>query len=183
MKMFSHCSSIGFSITDVITFNEEKILIEHSYQSSQPFECRNIFDWLKLNRFLVYNNTLVIKRECFEKTGMFDESMVSGDYHFMMRLAYHFSAGIIYEPLVWRRDHPTNMSKSYAFENYDEFVATFEHLYRNKWIEKGQLRAARSLAFFRKARLLETKGELPEARKQYLSSISSDGFTSAPILV
>ena len=164
-------STIGFSITDVITFMGDKVLIAHSYTAEKPFECTNIFDRMKKSRFLIYPFTLVVRRECFEKTGWFDESMVSGDYHFIMRLAYHFDVGILYEPLVWRRVHDSNMSKQYAFENYNEFIATFELLYRNKWIEKRALRTARSIAFFKTAKLLEKKGKLPAARTQYFRSI------------
>lgn len=176
MKLLTDQPEIGFSITDVVTFRGDEILIEHTYQSSKNFECRNIFDLMKESRFLVYPFTLVIRRECFEKTGWFSESMVSGDYHFIMRLAYHFDTGILYEPLVWRRMHDSNMSKRYAFENYDEFIATFELLYRNKWVDKRHLKAAKSIAFFKMARLLEKKGELPGARRQYLSSIRQRWF-------
>jgi glycosyltransferase involved in cell wall biosynthesis len=176
MKLLDGHPEIGFSITDVVTFRGEEILIQHTYHSPQVFECRNIFDWLRDSRFLVYNPTLVMRKNCFEKTGMFSESMVSGDYHFIMRLAYHFEAGILYEPLVWRRIHDTNMSKEVAFENYAEFIATFELLYRNRWVGKRHLRAAKSIAYFKMARLLEKKGEFPRARRQYLSSIRQRWF-------
>ena len=176
MKLFNDCPNIGFSITDVITFSAERIIIEHSYHSNLASECRNIFEWLCQNRFLVYNNTLVIRKECFGKTGPFDESMVSGDYHFIMRLAYHYDAGILYEPLVWRRVHDSNMSEQFPFENYQEFIATFEHLYRNRWVEKRHLRAARSVAYFKMAILHEKKGELPRARRSYLRSIRQRWF-------
>ncbi len=176
MKLFSEFSQIGFSITDVITIQEDKILIQHSYNSQLTNECTNIFERMIAFRFLVYPFTLVMKRECLERTGWFDEEMVSGDYHFIMRLAYHFKAGILYEPLVWRRVHDDNMSNRYRFENYAELVATFELLYRNKWIEKRHLRAARSLAFFSMARLMEKKGELSGARKHYITSIRQRWF-------
>ena len=176
MKLFTECPTIGFSITDVITYSAERIIIDHSYHGSQPFECRNIFEWLIHNRFLVYNNTLVIRKECFEKTGLFDESMLSGDYHFMMRLAYHFTVGILYEPLVWRRVHDSNTSEQFPFENYQEFIATFEHLYRNKWVEKRHLRSARSVAFYKMGQLLEKKGEFLRARRSYLKSIRQRWF-------
>ena len=171
VKLLEEDQEIGFSITDVTTFREDQILIDHSYLLQQTIECKNIFALLKESRFLVYNPTLVIRKGCFSKVGRFEESMVSGDFHFNMRLSYHFKAGVIYEPLVWRRVHNSNMSQQFVFENYDEYIATFELLYRNKWVEKRHLRAAKSIACYKMARLLEKKGEFPGARKQYLNSI------------
>jgi glycosyltransferase involved in cell wall biosynthesis len=178
LRLFESCSGIGFSITDVITYSEEAILIGHSYHSDKSFECRSIFNWLRDSRFLVYNPTVVLKKECFLKTGPFNEEMVSGDFHFNLRLAYHFSAGIIYEPLVWRRVHNSNMSNQFIFENYDEYVATFELLFRNKWIGKKHLRVARSIASFKKAGVLAKRGELAAARREYLGSIKQRWFHS-----
>ena len=171
LQLFEACPEIGFSITDVITFTKEKILIEHSYHSDQSSECASIFERLRDCRFLVYPFTLVMRKTCLDKTGWFDEKMISGDYHFILRLAYHFQAGILYEPLVWRRAHESNMSNQYPFENYEEFVATFELLHRNKWIETRHLRVARSLAFYQMGNLLVERDRRKEARKQFLRSI------------
>jgi hypothetical protein len=154
-----------------VTFRDDTILIPHSYKSSLDFECSNIFERLRDNSFLVYNPTLVLRKKCLEKTGLFDESMVSGDYNFNMRLAYHFSAGILYEPLVLRRVHDFNMSNTFRVENYREYVATFELLYRNKWIEKRHLRIAKSIASFKMAKLAAKKGEKAVARTHYLNSL------------
>jgi glycosyltransferase involved in cell wall biosynthesis len=171
MTLFSQYPEIGFSITDVVTFRDDTILIPHSYKSPLPFECTNIFERLRDSRLLVYNPTVVLRKTCFEKAGFFDESMVSGDYHFNMRLAYYFTAGIIYEPLVLRRVHDSNMSNSFRVENYREYVATFELLYRNKWIEKRHLRIAKSIASFKMAILASKNGENAVARTHYLNSL------------
>jgi len=171
IKLFEECGDIGFSITDVITFSKHGILIEHSYHSDQLKECSSIFDRMRKSKFLVYPFTLVIRKNCLEKVGWFDEDLISGDYHFIMRLAYLFKAGILYEPLVWRRVHDSNMSNQYPFENYGEVIATFELLYRNRWIETKHLRTARSIAFYRMAELLDKMGKRVEARKQFIRSI------------
>jgi len=63
------------------------------------------------------------------------------------------------------------MSNQYPFENYGEVIATFELLYRNRWIETKHLRTARSIAFYRMAELLDKMGKRVEARKQFIRSI------------
>jgi len=84
IKLFEECGDIGFSITDVITFSKDGILIEHSYHSDQLKECSSIFDRMRKSKFLVYPFTLVIRKNCLEKVGWFDEDLISGDYHFIM---------------------------------------------------------------------------------------------------
>jgi glycosyltransferase involved in cell wall biosynthesis len=171
MNLFASCPDIGFSLTDVITFSKDAILIEHSYHSDKPSECASIFERLRDSKFLVYPFTIVMKRDCVERTGWFEESMISGDYHFILRLAYFFKVGILYEPLVWRRAHENNMSNQYPMENYEEFIATFELLYRNRWIDSKHLRTARSIAFYGMAQLLNKLGKPVEARRQFIRSI------------
>ena len=163
--------SIGFSITDVTTFKEDKILIEHSYKTQGQIQCINIFDWLKNNRFLVYNPTLIIRKKCFEKTGLFDEEMLSGDYHFNMRLAYFFDAGILYDTLVLRRAHDSNMSELFPLENYEEYINTFEYLYHNKMIERKYLFNAKANAYFKIGRIYKEREDARKARKYYLMSL------------
>lgn len=171
MQLFCEQPSIGFSITDVTTFSADKILIDHSYKIQGTIQCTNIFERLATNQFLIYNPTLIIKKSCFEKTGLFDEGMISGDYHFNMRLAYYFDAGIIYETLVLRRSHDSNMSELYPIENYMEYIRTFEYLYRQKWIKKKVLYNAKSNAYFKIGNLERKNGRSKNAGKNYLMSL------------
>jgi glycosyltransferase involved in cell wall biosynthesis len=176
LALFSNNQRIGFSITDVTTFQDDRILIDHSYHLQNTVQYINIFKWLKQSRFLIYNPTLLMKKGCLERTGYFDESMRSGDYHFNMRLAYHFDAGIIYESLLWRRVHDDNLSNQTPFENYEEYLETFAYLHREKMIEKRYLRKARGNAFYKMAKLYSAKGDRREARQHYLSSLRNNPF-------
>ena len=173
MALFDENPSIGFSITDVTTFKEDTILIDHSYSLQHTIQCTNIFQWMKESRFLVYIPTLVIKKSCFERTGYFDESMRSGDFHFNMRLAYYFDVGIIYESLVWRRVHDSNMSEQIPFENYGEYVETYDYLYKKKMVEKKYQRMARSIAFYKMGKMYAMQGNLSKARHHFLVSLKS----------
>jgi glycosyltransferase involved in cell wall biosynthesis len=162
--------TIGFCITDVTTFRDNKILIDHSYKWTAKTQCINIFNWLKTNRFLVYNPTLIIRKKCFDKTGLFDEEMLSGDYHFNMRLAYHFDAGILYDTLVWRRAHESNMSDLFPLENYQEYIATFEYLHHERMLEKRYLFNAKAIAYLKMARIWKNNGDARKARQYFLMS-------------
>ncbi|MBS1597817.1 MAG: glycosyltransferase family 2 protein [Bacteroidetes bacterium] len=173
VSLLNENPSIGFSITDVTTFKADIILIDHSYQLQHTIQCTNIFEQMKENRFLVYPSTLILRKSCFETTGYFDESMLSGDFHFNMRLAYHFDAGIIYETMLWRRVHDSNMSEQIPFENYGEFVDTFDFLYNSKMVGKKYQRQARSIAFYKMGKMYASLGNTKKARHHFLVSLKN----------
>ncbi len=165
-------SHICFTITDAITYRSGVVLSPRTYTNRQGVELANIFNRLKQNRFVVYNPTLVLRRSCIEKTGWFNEDMLfCSDYHFNMRLAYHFDAGIIYESLLWRRMHDTNRSTLVPVENYEGFVETFEYLYRQNMISKRYLQKAKSHAYLNIGHAFKQQRNLPAARHHYRQSL------------
>lgn len=163
---------LGFSITDAITYKAGEVISPRTYTNRQGVECTNIFNRLKENRFVVYNPTLVLHRSCFEKTGWFNENMPFGsDYHFNMRLAWHYDAGIIYESLLWRRLHEANESSQIPVENYEGFVETFEYLYRHKMVSRKYLHKAKSHAYLHIGHVFKQQHNLPAARRHYRQSL------------
>lgn len=160
---------IGFSITDVTTFRDQTVLIDRTYTFRQlhTVECRSIFQWMEESRFIVYNPTLIIRKGCLDRIGYFSETMRSGDYNFNCRLAYHYHAGILYEPLVMRRVHDANMSREIPFENYAEYLETFDYLYAEKMIEKRYWRKAKGNAFFKMGKLHAARGNWDKAQQDY----------------
>jgi glycosyltransferase involved in cell wall biosynthesis len=172
IQLLSQQPGIGFSITDAISYKAGVVLSTRTYKDQQGIECVNIFNRLKENRFVVYNPTLVLRRSCFEKTGWFNEDMrFCSDYHFNMRLAFHYDAGIIYESLLWRRMHDTNRSTRIPVENYEGFVQTFEYLYRNNMVSKKYLHKAKSHAYLHIGHIHKQQQNLPAARHHYWQSL------------
>jgi glycosyltransferase involved in cell wall biosynthesis len=172
VQLLSQQPGIGFSITDAISYKAGIVLSSRTYKDQQGVECTNIFNRLKENRFVVYNPTLVLRRSCFEKTGWFNEDMrFCSDYHFNMRLAWHYDAGIIYESLIWRRLHDTNRSTQIPVENYEGFVQTFEYLYHHNMVSKKYLHKAKSHAYLNIGHVLKQQQNWPAARHHYLQSL------------
>lgn len=172
IQLLTKYPGIGFSITDAVTFKEGSVLSHRTYSRNQSIECANIFNRLQENRFVVYNPTLVLRRQCLDKTGWFDEDMPYGsDYHFNMRLAYYYEAGIIYESLLWRRMHDANESSQIPVENYEGYVQTFEYLFRHNMVSKKYLQKAKSHAFFSIGNVHKQQQNMPEARRSYMQSL------------
>ena len=162
--------TVGFSISDVTTFRDSIILIDHSYQLQNTIEYTNIFERLVKNRMLVYNPTLVIRKECFNRVGLFNEQMFSGDYHFNMRLSYYYDAAVIYETLVLRRAHDSNMSELLPFENYAEYIETYEYLRRNKMIDFTDVYKAKTNAYLKMGNIYSAQGAKRQAFNNYFRS-------------
>lgn len=81
---------------------------EAGYKPSRKQE--NTFDWfIKFGRWST--STVLVKKECFEKVGYFDESLrVVQDYDQWLRIARHFRIGFLNETLSVYRQHENNIS-------------------------------------------------------------------------
>jgi glycosyltransferase involved in cell wall biosynthesis len=83
-------------------------------QTKIPHFRENILNDLLFNNFIT-TSTMLIKKECFEKTGLFDESIPYGeDYDMWIRIAEIFEFEIISEPLVKYRIHSNSISANHG---------------------------------------------------------------------
>lgn len=71
----------------------------------------NVFRELFLDSFVV-GNSVLIRRECFTKVGLFDESMRWGDYHMWMRIARHYRVDYVGRVLTRYRQHATQSTRT-----------------------------------------------------------------------
>jgi glycosyltransferase involved in cell wall biosynthesis len=161
----------GFCVTNVTTFRGDVILAPYAYPVQPEPEYTNIFNRMRENHFIVYNQSMLLRAACLDKAGWFNEEMPSGDYHFHMRMAWHFNAYIVYEPLVWRRMHNGNISDQLPIENYEEFIKTFEYLHHHRMVDTRHLQKAKSHAFHQMGDLYKQKGNPAAARLHYRQSL------------
>lgn len=80
--------------------------------------CRNrrrpsghVFLELFMDSFIV-GNSVLIRRECFEKLGLFDESLRWGDYHMWMRIARNYRVDYVGKVLTKYRQHSTQSTRT-----------------------------------------------------------------------
>jgi glycosyltransferase involved in cell wall biosynthesis len=104
-------NSIGFSYTDIETFNQREILSKTIYKKSGTF-CGSAFEGLIHNEFVICATTLFFRKNCLDKIGYQNEDFRSGDFDFTVSLSINFKALAIYEPLVRVRRHEGNVSNS-----------------------------------------------------------------------
>lgn len=70
-----------------------------------------VFPQLFMDSFIV-GNSVLIRKECFTKLGLFDESLRWGDYHMWMRIARHYRVDYVDKVLTTYRQHPTQSTRS-----------------------------------------------------------------------
>lgn len=172
VDLLSQHPHLGFSITNIITYKAGIVTSPNAYDSCKGIECTNVFHQMSENRFILYNQTLLLRRSCFEKTGGFNENMLfASDYNFNIRLAWYYDAGIIYAPMVWRQLHDNNRSANVSIENYEGFVQTFEYLYQHKMISQKHLHKTKSHAYLNIGHHFKQQRNLPAARHHYRQSL------------
>lgn len=104
---------IGFSCTDILTFDNTGVLRPSLYGKKGSYT-GNVFELMMQNELIICHTTLVIRRSCLMQVGPMDESLHSGDHDRVFFLSRFFDALIVFEPLVRVRKHPGNSTGSNA---------------------------------------------------------------------
>ena len=93
---------------------------EHSNAISRPVAAHGDGDvyqeFLTFNEFYMVRcgSTPLVRRECFEKVGLFDPSLkFSEDWEMWTRVAAHYHVATLEENLVLYRQHDSNLTKNY----------------------------------------------------------------------
>jgi glycosyltransferase involved in cell wall biosynthesis len=104
---------IGFSFTDILTFNKEGVLRPSLYQKQGAYTGR-VFEDMMRNSLIICHTTLVIRMSCLLQVGPMDELLHSGDHDRVFMLSRYFDALVVYEPLVRVRKHEGNSTGNHA---------------------------------------------------------------------
>ncbi len=136
--------------SDSSTIDKNGKLIETSVNAERQSHNGMVFDeFFEHNMAVILLSTVVIRRECFEKVGLFDEqSPVATDHFFFLRLAYYYPIAFINEPLVRYRLTEGSLSRRDMVENvtwreklleefieeFSEYFSTRPDLVNKKWL-------------------------------------------------
>jgi len=82
----------------------------------------HVFPQLFCDSFIV-GNSVLIRKECFARLGMFDESLRWGDYHMWMRIARNYRVDYVDKVLTKYRQHPTQSTRTVSANSpYEDSV-------------------------------------------------------------
>ena len=96
----------GFCSSDVDFFDQTGITIKGAIQAEKKLRSGYVFNELFTNNF-ISSATIFLRRECFEKAGLFDEDIFfAEDTDMWLRVAKEFELGYIPHSLAKYRVHP-----------------------------------------------------------------------------
>ena len=131
---------------------------------------------------LLYENKIIasaalVRRECFEKLGGFNEKYFgSGDWEMWLRIAEQYEVGFVPEPLTFYRVHGANASHKLERIWKDdqmlrEWMASREGVYRSKGYDEFALRAALSHNAACLGTVQTLNGDAAGGRRSYKKSL------------
>jgi glycosyltransferase involved in cell wall biosynthesis len=131
----------------------------------------------KMIRYLFINNfigfeTVLVRRNCFDEVGLFDERMTGfSDHDMWLRIAGKFNIGYIDLILVKKREHKMQLSKM-AFEEclQDEFLIASKAIKEYPFLKKD-IRKKLSNLYYRWGITMLEKGMNKEAKQKFFKVI------------
>jgi glycosyltransferase involved in cell wall biosynthesis len=103
----------GLVFSDLIRFNEHGVLdlgVTRSVHGTLPDG--NMLPWL-FRDSLIGSITVLVRRECFARVGLFDETLPIGcDYDMWLRIAGLYHIGYIDQSLAMYRQHGSNATRN-----------------------------------------------------------------------
>jgi glycosyltransferase involved in cell wall biosynthesis len=108
---------VGMAHSDFQTITAEGGVIEASVAASRNRKrvSGHVFPQLFMDSFIV-GNSVLIRKECFEHLGPFDEELPWGDYHMWLRIAKHYKVDYVPEVLTKYRQHATQNTREMPVE-------------------------------------------------------------------
>ncbi len=112
----------GFSLTGGYNFRKPNEPVDFFYKQGEGIKCDNVFISFFKSELSTTTPSLMFRRECIDSAGLFKETSPFSDIDFILSLAYHFKAIILYEPLLYRRLHEANDSNANWIKGYNKGI-------------------------------------------------------------
>jgi len=134
MEALKQYPAAGFCITGGYNFREPGVPVDHFYMQQEGAKYDTVFIPIFRSEIAVFTQALLFRRSCLELTGNFIEAGSFSDVDFIVTLAYHFKAVVLYEPLVHRRLHNENYITSNWNKSYYESIELIGRYRKKKMI-------------------------------------------------
>jgi glycosyltransferase involved in cell wall biosynthesis len=127
----------------------------------------NIFSSIIKGEYLVSPQTIVVKRECFEKAGLFDEHLPAmEDWEMALRLSKHYHFKYINEPLVLYYPQSDSLSR-----NKSAVIQAYQQVLERYFEDIKQDKRLMAKHYLRLGHFLYSNGELSQGRNHFTRSI------------
>lgn len=130
------------------------------------------------------NSTPVIRRECFERAGLFDQSVFTpADWDMWIRLSENYKAGYINLPLTKYRISGSYILKNLEQTETEELLILTKALSRNRGLGKHFKNEVISNTYLRSAINYLLVSDFSSAKNKFLSSLNRNTFNSQALLL
>lgn len=116
----------GFCLTGGYNFIKPGEALDYFYKQREGLKYDNVFISYFNSELPGFTQALMLRKECIDRAGRFKEEKSFSDIDFIISLAYHFKAVILYEPLVCRRLHDKNYIHPQWEKSYREGIEIIE---------------------------------------------------------
>lgn len=169
----------GFSMTGGYNFKKLNEPIDFFYKQATGMKYGDILVPFFQSQISTTTPSLVMKKSCIGVAGLFDESKPFSDIDYILKLASHFKAVILYEPLLYRRLHDSNDSHQNWAKGYDQGIELIEN-YKRKLPKRIAYEALFRLHIdFGEDCLLHKKNK--EAFSNFLKAWSNKPYSIVPL--
>ncbi|MFA5118286.1 MAG: glycosyltransferase [Candidatus Omnitrophota bacterium] len=177
IEVFRSCSDVGFVHTDNSLFSSTGPINNYRFGITAESQMSgNIFPYL-LRECIVRTSTVLIKKSCVAKVGLFEETYSGEDYDYWLRTAKICKAGYIGEALVRCREHPEHLVRRDINKTYTNVrrvirntIQRFPEIQNDPECRIG-LRFREAKCYFEIGYHYFCQGELQEARKNFWVSL------------
>lgn len=128
-------SQYGMVYTDGYNVESKDYLSEdYKYNEDMLFSNKmdfiegDLFHFMLDNVFLMPTPTVCIKRDCYDKVGLYDENLLCEDPDMFIRISKSFEIGCLKEPLVLHRIHGDNNGRKSSIlkPSLDSMIIKYE---------------------------------------------------------
>src|SRR6266496_3640136 len=120
-----------FSLTGGYNFRKLNEPIDFFYKQKEGIKYGDVFISFFKSELSTTTPSLMMRKQCMDVSGRFNESKPFADVDFILELARNFKAVILFEPLLYRRLHEANDSNSNWEKGYEEGVALIRYYESN----------------------------------------------------
>ena len=176
-----HYPVAGFSITGGYNFRERNEPLEYFYKQREGIKYGDIFLSFFQSRASLLPQTLLFGRQCLPVIQEYIKTNPFSDVEFLLGLALHFKAVILYEPLLYRRLHDENFSSMNWENGYYEGIEVIRRYRTNKHLPPAIARDALFrlyISFGGSHRSHKNRGK---AIGYYLKAWSNKPFSIVPV--
>lgn len=173
IEVFQNNPRVGMLYSDCSTSGPGESSTSYFARTGIPVSGR-VFERILLEGCAIYTPTVMLRRECLDNVGLFDESLaVAEDYNLWLRIAARWDVGVIPDVLAIRHITPGSLSLSTSKHHATVAAITaFEHAMRRD-LQPQQLQALRiaiAKRYSAYASLLLAEGESRSSRQQLAQS-------------